>query len=50
MKDYHNIKQNLLDFKNDYKQLKVINRKIPKNSEFFFNKVFKCLNSVTGFV
>ena len=50
MKDYHNIKQNLLDFKNDYKQLKVINRKIPKNSEFFFNKVFKCLNSVSGFV
>ena len=50
MKDYHNIKQNLLDFKNDNKQLKIINRQIPRNSNFFFNKVFKCLNSVTGFV
>tara|TARA_B100000524_G_scaffold45857_1_gene21811 strand:+ start:329 stop:970 length:642 start_codon:yes stop_codon:yes gene_type:complete len=50
MKDYHNVKQNLLDFKNDYKQLKIINRKIPRNSDFFFKKVFKCLNSVSGFV
>ena len=50
MKDYHNVKQNLLDFKNDYKQLKIINRKIPRNTDFFFKKVFKCLNSVSGFV
>ena len=50
MKDFHNVKQNLLNFKNDYKQLKIINRKIPRNSDFFFNKVFKCLNSISGFV
>ena len=50
MENFHNIRQNLLDFKNEHKQLRIINRKIPKNSEFFFNKVFKCLNSVSGFV
>ena len=50
MENYHNIRQNLLDIKNEHKQLGIINRKIPKNSEFFFNKVFKCLNSVSGFV
>ena len=50
MNNHHNIRQNLLDFKNKHKQLRIINRKIPKNSEFFFNKVFKCLNSVSGFV
>ena len=50
MNNYHNIRQNLLDFKNKDKQLRIINRKIPKNSEFFFNKVFKCLNSISGFV
>tara|TARA_A100001011_G_scaffold394803_1_gene488052 strand:- start:2484 stop:3110 length:627 start_codon:yes stop_codon:yes gene_type:complete len=44
------VKQNLFDFKNDDKQLKIIARKIPKNSEIFFNKVYKCLNSVSGFV
>ena len=46
MKDYHNIKQNLLDFKNDYKQLKIINRKIPRNSDFF---LIKCLNALILF-
>ena len=50
MENYHNIRQNLLDIKNEHKQLGIINRKIPKNSEFFFNKVYKCLNSVSGFV
>ena len=50
MNNHHNIRQNLLDFKNKHKQLRIINRKIPKNSELFFNKVFKCLNSVSGFV
>ncbi|MAI29432.1 MAG: hypothetical protein CMP38_04400 [Rickettsiales bacterium] len=50
MTNYNMVKQNLFDFKNDDKQLKIIARKIPKNSEIFFNKVYKCLNSVSGFV
>ena len=50
MTNYNMVKQNLFDFKNDDKQLKIIARKIPKNSDFFFNKLYKCLNSVSGFV
>ena len=50
MKNYNKIKQNLFDFKNNDKQLKIIVRKTPKNSDFFFSKVYKCLNSVSGFV
>ena len=50
MMNLNKIKQNLLDFKNNNEQLKIVNRKIPKKSNFFFNKLFKSLNSVTGFV
>ncbi len=50
MNNFNKVKQNLFDFKNDDKQLKIIARKIPKNSEIFFSKIYKCLNSVSGFV
>ena len=36
MRDSCNIKQNLLDFKNDYKQLKIITSKTLKNFELLF--------------
>ncbi len=50
MKNYNIIKQNLFDFKNSGKQLIIIPRKKPKNPGSFFDKVYECLNSVSGFV
>ena len=43
MKNYHKIKQNLLDFKNDDKQLKIIARKNRKILNFFLIKYINAL-------
>jgi len=50
MTNYQKIKNNIIDFKNRDNQLKIINRKEPRNSETFFQKVYKSLTSVVGFV
>ena len=50
MLDYQRIKKKIIDFQNTDDQLKIINRKIPLNSEFFFKKLYKSLNSIYGFV
>ena len=39
MKNFKKIKQNLLEFKNKNEQLKIFTRDIPKDSDFFFNKI-----------
>jgi len=50
MKNFKKIKQNLLEFKNKNEQLKIFTRDIPKDSDFFFNKIYQSLNSVSGVV
>ncbi len=48
--DYQRIKKKIIDFKDKDDQLKIVIRKAPLKSEFFFKKLYKSLNSTYGFV
>lgn len=40
----------LLDFRSNKKNLKVVRRKAPSGSDFFFNKLIVSISTITGFV
>jgi len=50
MTDYKKFNKSLIDFKNKNDQLNIFRRNVPTKSEFFFQKLYKSLDSVYGFV
>ena len=50
MTHYPNIKKDFINSKENIKQLKIVNRKTPIDSDLFFQKLYKSFNSVMGFV
>lgn len=51
MEKYINkLENDLLDFHSNKKNLKVLGRKAPSGSDFFFNKLIVSISTITGFV
>ena len=50
MKEYENITREIIDFRDRDNQLKIISRDTPLNSDFFFQRLYKSLSFIDGFV